>query len=119
MHWFTLCSLAALTLCLVCDEGAGAPRPTPPGRIDGLVRDPHRRPLADATLTLDSRTSTAPMRDIAPVTNAAGRFSWTDLPPGDYTLRATLPGYRSHAQKVSVRSGQTSRVEFVLEPASR
>lgn len=90
------------------------------GRVEGLVLDEARQPLADAVLGIDATTATEPYPEIAPISNEKGQFNFSELPPGRYTLRASLSGYQSQTQTVEVRAGETAQVEFVMKkPDSR
>ncbi|NBB73531.1 MAG: TonB-dependent receptor [Bacteroidetes bacterium] len=50
-------------------------------------------------------------------THAEGRYELT-LPAGSYTLRASFVGYAAADQPVTVQAGQTSTVDFALQPGS-
>lgn len=58
--------------------------------IEGVLLDAEGRPVADATLSLVS--ATAPVPDIAMMTDRRGRFFLDDLPEGRFRLRVTPPG---------------------------
>jgi len=47
------------------------------------------------------------------VTDASGKFRFAGLTPGDYDIRAELPGYTTSARTVSVRSGE-QEVQIVM-----
>jgi TonB-linked SusC/RagA family outer membrane protein len=49
------------------------------------------------------------------LTDDAGRFRITGVPVGDYTLRASIIGYQSFEQPVTVTAGEVATVDFVLE----
>jgi Flp pilus assembly protein TadD len=51
-------------------------------------------------------------------TKVGGVFSFCDVPPGNYALEATAPGYRLWRQPLSSGSGFGSDVTIVLEPVS-
>jgi iron complex outermembrane receptor protein len=50
-------------------------------------------------------------------TNANGRYELA-LPTGSYTLRASFVGYTAANRPVTVQAGQTSTVDFELQPGS-
>ena len=50
-------------------------------------------------------------------THAEGRYELA-LPAGTYTLRASFVGYAAADQPVTVQAGQTSTVDFALQPGS-
>jgi hypothetical protein len=94
-----------------------ASAPPGSGKIEGVVTDESRRPLKGVGVGIDKTTAQGPIQEILPVTNDEGRFLWTDLPPGTYTLRAVKEGYRPQTFTVEVRDGETAKVEVVLPPA--
>lgn len=51
------------------------------------------------------------------VTGTGGAFRLEGVPPGTYTLEAWHPHLGVAAQKIVVRAGQTTAVEFSLSPA--
>ena len=49
-------------------------------------------------------------------TNAAGFYSLTGIPPGTYTLAVSYLGYRLFQVKLTLRPGETRRLDIELEP---
>jgi TonB-linked SusC/RagA family outer membrane protein len=47
-------------------------------------------------------------------TGAGGRYALASVPPGQYTVRASLIGYGTGEQQVTVTSGQTVTADFAL-----
>jgi hypothetical protein len=76
------------------------------GAIVGTVTDEDHTPLPGATVTL---TSPNLMGTRTFVTDARGQYRFPALPPGDYTLRAQLPGFRTYIQE-NIRLTTTSRL---------
>ncbi len=75
-----------------------------PGGIQGkVVAEDSGHPLAKATLSL--RSKTAPRHDPPRTvrTDSSGQYTFKDLDPGQYTLRATRHGYlpRNYGQKTA------------------
>jgi hypothetical protein len=97
--------VSALTVCV----------PASQGKIEGVVLDEARRPVKDVRIVIDQTTATGGIQEILPVTNGEGRFDWTDLPPGAYTLRALKEGYKPQTRTAEVKGGETAQVEFVLQ----
>jgi len=58
--------------------------------LTGVVKDPQGKPVAGASVTLDSRTGAA---GGATTSDAAGIYRFGALPEGDYLLRAAAPGF--------------------------
>lgn len=48
------------------------------------------------------------------VTTTTGAYQLADLPPGTYGITASLPGYVSASQSITVMAGQAAIVNFVL-----
>lgn len=84
------------------------------GRIEGTVVDEQRRPLAEVVVVITATTARDSYPEIAPITNEKGVFSFSELPAGQYTLRAAREGFREQTKTVTVEDGKVARVEFVL-----
>lgn len=70
-----------------------------------------KAPLAEAFVSVDGK---APELNHGAV-GADGRFKVTDLAPGDHSLRASAPQYRSSTRTVTLAAGQALDLgEFVL-----
>ena len=66
---------------------------SPRGQLAGTVRDASGGPLPGVTITLsgvERRTT---------VTDARGEFTFANLLPGAYQLRAELPGFSTASRK--------------------
>jgi len=85
------------------------------GRIEGKTLDEMRNPLPEVVIVIAATTATDSYPEIAPVSNEEGKFNFPDLPPGRYTLRASVKGYKSETQPVDVQAGKTAQVEFVMK----
>ena len=83
--------------------------PARPATIEGVVRDSSgKRPLPGAVVRLGGSSRTA-------TPDAAGRFTFAQLPPGNYTVVAEAAGYDSLGlvaadASVSLGDGETRRV---------
>lgn len=71
------------------------------GSVAGIVRGPNGLPIAGATVTVVSGPNVGNSR----TTSADGRFNFTGLPGGVYSLVVTAPGFRSARQTVYARPG--------------
>jgi hypothetical protein len=80
------------------------------GVIDGAVADTALRPVSFAEVVI-LRT------DIRMQTNAAGRFRFVDVPPGQYLLIVRRIGFRPTSSIIQVGARDTLRLSFALEPA--
>lgn len=84
------------------------------GAVLGWVRDARSQaPVADATISCHSSGGSAP--DIAPVTDADGRFAIDGLSEGLWILRARAPGGAVGESVVSVRAELRSQLLIELE----
>jgi Ca-activated chloride channel homolog len=80
------------------------------GRIEGIVTDGTGAPLPGAAVTLNGPA----IRPRTTQSDANGAFSFTGLPPGDYTVASALAGFTTASTKVSVRSGATEKVRLAM-----
>src|SRR5215469_796072 len=86
---------------------------TPTGEILGTVLDPTGAVVSGAVITV-TNTSTGVERKLA--TNSAGVYTAPALPPGTYSVRVTIKGFRSSFRSnIDVTVGQEIRVDFSLE----
>lgn len=72
-----------------------------------VIADNSNEPLAGATLSLNGSQTTQ--------TDAEGRFRFSDLRPGSYTLNASYLGYRTGANRITLT--EDTIVNFSLKPA--
>lgn len=69
-------------------------------------------PLSGARLTLVNRA--LPIQSIEAVADAAGNFSFTDLPAASYNLTVEAQGFPSVTREINLTSGASLTVEVVL-----
>ena len=83
------------------------------GTISGFVSEyaGANTPIAGASITLNGK-------GITKVTGSDGRFEFTDLEPGTYTIAASANTYQSTTKQVTVYAGQTINCDFQLAKAS-
>ncbi len=99
---------AILLLAVVVAEPVQAQQ----GTVAGQVTDKsNQQPVPGASVlivgtSLQGRTS------------REGRYTVTNLPPGRYNVQVRLIGYATATQPVTVASGQTATVDFILTPAA-
>lgn len=80
--------------------------------ISGVVYDNSGAVTADATVTISSQ-DTGIRRSYQ--TSADGRYTFTLLPPGSYTLTAEKAGFRRYSQSgISLAVGQNSTLDLTL-----
>ena len=80
------------------------------GSIYGFVSDYSNAnaPIAGATVTLNSKGQTK-------TTGSDGRFEFSNLEPGTYSISVSANGYQTTSKQVSVRAGQSANCDFQLE----
>jgi len=79
------------------------------GSISGLVIDEEIQGIAGADVGILDRTP-----ELKAVTDAAGKFTFNELPPGDYKIVAQKLGYESRALSVKVEVGQVAEAKLTL-----
>lgn len=101
----------AALLCLLSATFAQA---TVFGKVEGIVHDPHHRPIANAQITLHAAHSAFAQ---TASTNQDGAFSFVSIPLGDYTITIAAPGFDTVQQQLSVASGSSDILHFQLAVA--
>ena len=103
--------LLALLLVAALVSPAVAQRQT--GAISGQILDKEGKPLPGATVSI---SGPALMGISSYVTADTGLFRFAALKPGDYELRAEMPGFKSYIfQAVIVTVGRTTELIVRLE----
>ncbi|HVB37788.1 MAG TPA: carboxypeptidase regulatory-like domain-containing protein, partial [Vicinamibacterales bacterium] len=105
-------SSLAVLVWLVAGAPAGAQ--VPQGSLVGTVLDSSGAVIAGATATAVA-TGTAFTR--VATSGKAGEFTLATLPPGNYLLTVTAPGFDASTQALTVGVGTTPSVTVVLQPA--
>jgi hypothetical protein len=84
-------------------------------KIQGIVHDPQHRPIAGATVLLQSTTS-----DFSETTQTddEGNFNFTTVTLGDYKVTVTHPGFGASAVTLTVTSESSPILHFQLPLAS-
>ncbi|MGQ0815952.1 MAG: TonB-dependent receptor [Gemmatimonadota bacterium] len=84
------------------------------GRISGVVRDAHGVAVADATVTVTNQATGASR---STTTDTGGGYTISGLAPGDYTVTASLFGFRRIARDdVRITGDAAAAFDIVLEP---
>ena len=105
-------SLLILTLGL--STGLGAT--TPFGTMAGTVVDAHGKPVAGATVTMQTSWGDRPN---ATHTDANGHFEFVRFRPGQYDLRAYCKGmFSDWTKRVSIKARKTTEVTLRMPPAA-
>jgi hypothetical protein len=85
------------------------------GNVEGTIKGEDGKPIEGATVTVAKTTATGPVRDIAPISDAQGSWSFTDLPVGDYTLKSGAAGFSDSEMQVKIEASKTAKLDFVLK----
>src|SRR5207245_2346673 len=84
--------------------------------LTGIVYDQSHAVLPGATMTA---TNTATNQTRSATTDAVGHFTIPALPPGEYAVKAELPGFATETQSgVALRIGTEVALEFTLKIAA-
>jgi hypothetical protein len=84
------------------------------GTIRGTVKDPQDRTVPGATVTATSPALQGPRTTVS---DAAGHYVLTALPPGDYRVMFELSGFATVTQAAIVPLGLTAQQDVTLRPA--
>jgi iron complex outermembrane receptor protein len=102
---FRCCLMAVVVLC------TGASAAWAQGSVTGRVVDSQGAAISDATVTLTSGTGQARTTR----TGQDGRFTFEQVSPAPYTIRAAAPGFDEWRQPVSVgASGATAAITLQI-----
>jgi hypothetical protein len=82
------------------------------GTITGEVKDASGAVIPGATVTV-TNTGTNASREST--SNEAGAYSFPALPPGPYTVKSELQGFKTAQKPVELHVEQTVRVDFTME----
>lgn len=82
------------------------------GAIEGTVKDNTGAVVPGATV---EATSPSLIGTRSATTDANGQYRFVSLPPGEYTVTATLSGFTASKARVQVGVGQTPRLDFALQ----
>ncbi|MGB7188625.1 MAG: TonB-dependent receptor [Acidobacteriaceae bacterium] len=104
--------LFAAVLCLSLAAPAWA---TVFGKVEGIVHDPHHRPVTNARVTL--RAAHSAFSQTA-VTNQDGEFRLLSIPLGDYRVAIDAPGFEPVEQRITVASNSSDILHFQLAVAT-
>ena len=82
------------------------------GTITGEVKDSTGSVIPGVTITVTNRATNATRTTTS---NGVGLFDVPALPPGPYTVKTELDGFKTASRDVELQVQQTARVDFALE----
>src|SRR5437879_2303213 len=86
-----------------------------PGQVQGTVEDPHRAPVAQASVKLIPQpTGTA----LKTVTDEAGHFVFTEVAAGEYLMQVKMQGFEKAELQLKVGSSPTPAQRVRLKVAT-
>lgn len=106
---FLAVSIPATAAAPPAREHVAAAAVAPQGTVTGRVTD------ARTTGGVSGAQIYIPGTGFGALTNANGRFAIAGVPDGEHILRAQIIGYATQEQVVTVRTGATVIVDFLLE----
>ena len=107
-RWVTLCALLALAL-----TAAGVQAQALYGSVTGTIADGSGGAVPGATVSLKNEGTGL---ELTAVTDATGTYTIRNIPGGNYTLKATLEGFKEFVQTaIPVTVGGIVRVNGRLE----
>jgi hypothetical protein len=83
----------------------------PVGAISGTVTDSSGAVVPNAAISISDKATSA-TRNVS--ANAEGLYSAPALPPGDYTVKAEIEGFRTTVRDAQVVAGSTTNVDMAL-----
>ena len=82
------------------------------GTITGEVRDSTGAIVPGVSVTVTNNATNATRTTS---TNAVGLFDFPALPPGVYTVKSELDGFKTATRAIELQVQQTARVDFTME----
>jgi carboxypeptidase family protein/TonB-dependent receptor-like protein len=107
-RWNRLLSAILPTALLAVGAAFGQ---TTTATLSGVVQDSSGSVLPGVRISV-RKIGTGATRETA--TDSAGRYSLTNLEPGQYELRATAPGFKTAAQGVALSVGGATAMDLTL-----
>ena len=103
------------TAVLLLSAFAGSALAQTSGEIAGEVRDQSGATAPNASVTA---TNTATNVSRSTITNSEGVYSFPNLTPGPYQVKATATGFSTAAANLQLQVQQTARIDFTLTVGS-
>jgi len=100
--------LAAIALLAHAQSSSGS------STLKGIVRDSQSRPVAGATVTLQTKAGNPPKAE----SDKQGRYEIDRLPAGEYLVRAELPGVGIAKITCSISPNTSKQLDLQLQPGA-
>ena len=107
-HRLGVCGFAGIVV--LCVTGTHAQTT---GTVRGLVTDRNGQPMPGATVSIEALADSEPVETL---TDDAGHFQHTGLPPGQYSVTADKAVIGAQIFRILVHPGGSVDIRFVLEP---
>src|ERR1700741_1562220 len=101
-----------LPLIVVIAIAVSALAQTATGSIRGIVSDPSKAIISGAKVTVTNKDTGAAR---VTQTNSAGEFQFSLLQPGDYEIKVTMQGFKSHVAPITLQVGESITSDFNME----
>ncbi len=82
------------------------------GSVNGLIRDPSQAPAPDSTIEIRSKTTNVAQKAIS---SASGEYAFVSLPPDEYVLTVTHPGFKTVTRSFQLSVDQRLQLDIALE----
>src|SRR6266536_1862743 len=82
------------------------------GTITGEVKDSTGAVIPGVTVTVTNKATNAARTTTS---NGVGLFDFPALPPGNYTVKSELEGFKTASRDLELQVQQTARVNFTME----
>ena len=105
----------AWLLLFVCCASSPLARASVFGQVQGIVHDPHHRPIAGAHITVRAANS---YLSFSAISDQNGAFRIATVPLGDYIVSVSDPGFAELKQAISVTADSSVILHFPLAIAT-
>jgi TonB family protein len=113
-RWTRVATIGALLAIALPVAGVGVLAQGPFATVAGTITDSLRGALTGATLSVVN-TATAARNEVR--SDGTGRFELVGLPPGDYVLETSVPGFKEYRAPLALNGQQVDR-DIVMEVAT-
>lgn len=100
----------SLLLLYSCSEDEAVLTATVSGYVTDYVNA--NAPIAGATVTINTK-------GVTKTTGSDGRYEFTDIEPGTYTIQVSANGYQTTTKQATVYAGENTNLDFQLAPAGQ